>query len=226
MLSEQVIYVDCDGVLSDFAAPAVDLLNEFEETAPSVYMVDELGSHDEITTLARDAGHLDRWAERICEQGWCANLAEFSHTDDLCHVIGLCSNVHILTTPFKGSSVWHAERVAWLVERGVREDQVIFAKDKSLFRGSMIVEDNLDTVRKFLTANTDARALVVDRPWSRLNDVRRLHSRARVVFDSEQLMGTMLEVLRPQLRRETEMHADLNNAMSRIFGRWGVAWER
>lgn len=136
------LLIDVDGVLADFVGGVRRTLNLPADWAPTRF------------ELQQDPLVGPRWKElcaAIAEPGWCLGLHEFADTyADLCFkLITNGHEVQFVTSPWKSSPHWVAERTEWLQAFFGPDARVVFTSEKHLVKGDWLIDDKPEHVDAF-----------------------------------------------------------------------------
>lgn len=170
--------VDVDGVLADFLGEVLYRLPP-KSTGKRV-------SKEEVTTWEifdspafAEFAHLRRDVyDSIKREGGCYNIAPLPGAREGFAALREVADVTIVTSPFSGSKTWVHERLLWLRDFfEVEEKDVIFAHDKRMIRGDMLIDDKPANVYSWFGDEMQARtavdpyaiACLWDHPFNRAN---------------------------------------------------------
>jgi 5'(3')-deoxyribonucleotidase len=67
-----------------------------------------------------------------------------------------------VTAPLAESDFWTFERARWLGRRGFRKEDIVFASDKSLVTGDVLIDDGQHNIDSFR-----GPGVLIARPWNR-----------------------------------------------------------
>lgn len=143
------IAIDCDGVLADFAAGALRLV---EEVTGKKFDAPAITGHDFTTALGLSESEARAVKEAIgSRRGFAASLPRYPLARQGVRRLRTLGTVFCVTKPWEGNSWWCAERDSWLaLHFGI--DRVHHADDKSPYEADVFVDDNADHVREWLDA--------------------------------------------------------------------------
>lgn len=147
-----MIYIDCDGVLSDFHGSMCTYLG-IGHFKPTYW--DCIGKDPRMPKEA--------CIEHATKELFVASMGVLPGAKTLMNYVKEAKlDYHILTSPWPGSKFWHAERVRWLKEHfDIPESKITFTSDKSLFKGDVLIEDKFHNAAKFVIANPGAYSFLV-----------------------------------------------------------------
>lgn len=151
-----VTILDCDGVLSDFVAGMLPLVEEVtgkrftHADVTKFNFVDALG-----LTTAEGAAVKKLIGSR---RGFAASLPPYAHARQGVRRLRELGDVYCVTTPWDTNPWWRAERESWLaLHFGI--DRVEHADDKTTFDGDLFVDDRSTHVRDWLSKRSDRTAV-------------------------------------------------------------------
>lgn len=151
-----VTILDCDGVLSDFVAGMLPLVQEvtgkrFTHTDVTKFnFVEALG-----LTKAEGAAVKKLIGSR---RGFAASLPPYPQARQGVRRLRELGDVYCVTTPWDTNPWWRAERDSWLaLHFGI--DRVEHATDKSSYDGDLFVDDHSSHVRDWLSKRADRTAV-------------------------------------------------------------------
>ncbi len=172
------ILLDCDGVLADFVGYVLDTI--LEQTGREY-------THADVTEW--DFGNLLETAEErralwmaLKAPGVAQELRPIPGAAAAVEALRLAGHdIHVVTSPMPDCPTWTYERELWLRDyMGIERKRVIHASNKNLVAGDVLVDDNWDNVRGWVTAQPDVGdaprrpyGVLVDAPYNR----RPLHGR-------------------------------------------------
>lgn len=151
-----VTILDCDGVLSDFVAGMLPLVQEVtgkrftHADVTKFNFVEALGlSKAEGAAVKKLIGS---------RRGFAASLPPYAHARQGVRRLRELGDVYCVTTPWDTNPWWRAERESWLaLHFGI--DRVEHADDKTDFDGDLFVDDRSTHVRDWLSKKADRTAV-------------------------------------------------------------------
>jgi 5'(3')-deoxyribonucleotidase len=156
------VLCDVDGVLADFIG---HICNEIDgNITPESFKSFALEPH--LTASQLEQVH------DLCEQpGFCGSIPAYQGVETLFQAftnLAEWCQVYAVTAPWETSETWCFERTWWLKNRGIEAHHVIYASTsaKPLIRGHVLIEDNGETLVRWLNSNP-GEGILVDRPWNR-----------------------------------------------------------
>lgn len=139
-----VLSLDSDGLLTDFIGGVNRLVREVGSDADLTNIPDWTPWKHAGLTKAQVA-----WIDqRIGANGFCSSLPVLPGA-----VVGVAAlhalcEVYVITTPWKSSDTWAAERLAWLKHTlGIPGSNVVQAKTKDYWWSDIFVDDKPSNVR-------------------------------------------------------------------------------
>jgi 5'(3')-deoxyribonucleotidase len=160
------IWLDCDGVLCDFVSGYLDLLNvEISQKGGGTGLIRENVKVWDLGVLSTPEHTLAVWNMINTYYAWVERLKEEPGSSVALQYLRSQWSVGCLTSPtFSGS--WMHQRARWLMARGFDSSDIIFAQDKSLVRGSVLVDDKPESCEAWQKQNPHGLAILFDQPWN------------------------------------------------------------
>lgn len=141
---DRLVLLDCDGVLSDFVTPVLVIANR----ESSLHWDADFKEWDFLPTLVdpQVPDLLARVKAGIGAPGFCASMQVYPGAVEGVAKLREVARIKIVTSPWP-SPTWHDERVTWLKTHfGIGDRDILFAADKTHIHGSMLVDDNAESV--------------------------------------------------------------------------------
>lgn len=160
----KLVLLDVDGVICDFTSRVLE--DCFHLGGPKLTDAD-IGAFNFFPLLGAQR---DPVFARIETSGWCRNLGAYEGAAEFVDALNARAQVYACTSPWTSSAYWHAERVRWLEGFGIPGSRVIFAENKALVRGDVLIDDRYDTIVRWALVNPEALAVLFDRPWNQSPD--------------------------------------------------------
>lgn len=160
------ILLDCDGVLSDFIGPALDLI--YEKTGDRHYR-DEITQWDVFAALGKkDVEHI--LEDAVMHSKFCSSLPLLPGAKEAVDHLRTLGEVLIVTSPYN-SPMWVYERNKWLEHHlGFSRKQVIHTAAKYAVSGLTLVDDSDRNLYQWHEHNKNGLPLLVDQPWNKDNE--------------------------------------------------------
>lgn len=182
------ILLDCDGPIFDFVGAVIQLI--YDETDIVVNPTDFKAWDLRVAEVLKDKHPQptvieSRVRRKMLEKGFCFNIAVCPEAYEGVSRLRTMAQVVFVTAPYISNSYWMNERF-WALQRAFPEKggaSVIFAKDKTLIHGDVLVDDKTTTVDAWSTAWPTAQSLL----WSTAQNGadstlgRRVHSWQEVI---------------------------------------------
>ena len=145
------VLLDCDGVLSEFMASALRLINQLLGTR---HRLDDVTEFDFSRALGFDRETAARVKREI------GRFERFAEILDVCpgSIDGVrrlqeIADVYIVTSPWNSNPTWCHDREAWLERHfGIPHARVIHASAKQLIAGDVLVDDKTSTCEAWADA--------------------------------------------------------------------------
>jgi 5'(3')-deoxyribonucleotidase len=168
------IWVDCDGVLCDFVAAYLSLVKEHTGRVHTHDDVTHFELHKCVVSKDED-NHI--WRNLIDRPGFISNMVDLPGAAEGLAAMRELGWVGALTSPHLGP-FWMPERAQWLLARGFKKRDIVFASDKAHVPGDVLIDDRVDNCVDWATAHPLGTAIVLDMPWNRYGATRRNMVRA------------------------------------------------
>jgi 5'(3')-deoxyribonucleotidase len=156
------IWVDCDGVLANFATAYLTIL---AEVSGRWHSWDEVTSFDFTQCVSSEAEDELVWRAVDSRPGLVRSLRWMPGAHVGLSELREVGQVRCLTAPHIGPH-WMYERAQWLMNRGFRKKEIVFCSDKPLVPGDVLVEDNLATADRWQDAHPNGTAVLLDAPYN------------------------------------------------------------
>lgn len=145
------IALDCDGLLANFVAGALGVV---EEVTGKKFSPADVTTRDFATILGLSPQEASRVKKTIgARRGFVTALPPYPEARQGVRRLRELGDVFCVTVPWKSSGWWQAERDAWLaLHFGI--DQVCHAvnEDKTRYEADVFVDDDAEHVRRWLAA--------------------------------------------------------------------------
>lgn len=160
---KQVI-LDCDGVLSDFVKSYLSTV---------LWVTGRQYTHEDVTRwdiwdvlgLTTDE---KKHVNDEMDYFFCQTMHPIKGAFEGFERLDSIANVYIATTPWQPCEGWTHARESWLKHHfNVGYKRVIHTHTKSVLRGDIMVDDNIDNVRSWAADNPNGKAVLWDQPWNR-----------------------------------------------------------
>jgi 5'(3')-deoxyribonucleotidase len=164
------ILVDCDGVLADFQQAYLTALFETSGVIRGIGDVTDFDFTKCVATKEQDNAvwrHIDRTPGFVRKLDWHPG-AEDGLTE-----LFMLGHVVCVTSPHIGPT-WMFERMHWLTERGFSSKDVVFAKDKSIVSGHVLIDDKPEHCDEW-SFSSGNYSILLDAPYNRVPVGRLVH---------------------------------------------------
>jgi 5'(3')-deoxyribonucleotidase len=143
------IALDCDGVLADFVAGALRLV---EEVTGKKFDVSAVTESDFTTTLGLNAHEAHEVKRAIgARRGFAASLPRYPQARQGVRRLSKLGKVFCITTPYESNIWWREERESWLaLHFGIDHVHHTNDDDKTSYEADVFVDDKADHVREWL----------------------------------------------------------------------------
>lgn len=165
-MSKPILLLDVDGVLCDFATPALDFLRSIGDTRTTTGILSKWdlfdGNEEVEERFRRDVASHD---------GFCRGMKPLPGAVDFVMAAKREYDVVFLTAPYDVLD-WHRQREKWVQDTfDLSRDNVVFARRKELVPGCAFVDDKASNVMAWSRSHPDRLAILWDQPWNRNDDV-------------------------------------------------------
>ena len=149
------ILLDVDGVLADFATPAVEILNRLTGQNLSPHEVDTWHVQDAYAPFVppdKFPHVIESFRAAISTRGFCAELPVLPHAKEAVATLRAIPGIHVYpcTSPSLARH-WVYERAQWLWKHfQFPHNEVIHTAAKFKCDGAMLVDDHVENVEKWL----------------------------------------------------------------------------
>lgn len=168
------ILLDVDGVLADFVGSFLRMINRrrlaFSAIHKPPFTRSDVTDYEIFDCLAKKGLETPELYKAICwararQDGFCIDLEPLDGAVEAVTALRAIPSIEIyaVTTPLD-SHYWHWEREQWLQQHfEIDRQHTIFAHNKSLIRGDVFIDDQMENVMDWQAANPKAYAV----PWDR-----------------------------------------------------------
>lgn len=158
------ILVDCDGVIADFVGSALKWVNDKLGTS---YTEADIKEYDLFAAIGQQSLWKD-FHKMVSSGGFCKNIRPYQGAKRLIQDLNDYGNVFVVTKPLH-CPTWYYERTEWLNEHfGIPKNHVIFASEKRLIGGSLLIEDSFDNCVEWSSENFGP-VILIDKPYNRVD---------------------------------------------------------
>lgn len=164
-MSKPRLILDVDGVLADFATPALEFLN----------MIGKPKRYDQVSQWDIFEGNKEvenYFKETLASKpGYCYGLKPLPNACNFVAAAKEKYEIAIVTTPYD-VPYWLNERTAWIVDKfGLPRSSITFTHKKQHVNGDVMIEDNIDNLVNWYSCDPSRRLpLIMDHPWNRESD--------------------------------------------------------
>lgn len=152
----KTILCDVDGVLADCVGA---ICKEVEDLSP-----DDI-KHWELSLSMTRKQHAQA-VTAMGRPGFCQGLEWYAGAEEFLWKLQEAAAVYAVTSPFN-SETWERERKLWL-KTFIHPNCILSVPTpaKTLVRGDILIEDHPGTAYRWLQANPEGHAVLIDRPWN------------------------------------------------------------
>ena len=149
----QVIFVDVDGVLTEHNQTFLEQINR---RFGATYAYEDITSfhYDECMEAEHAEVMLNMWHGENLYDNWPPEPGAMEAVREM----RTFARVIALSSPMLGHI---KSKYQWLLEQGFGRDGIIFAHDKSLMRGALLIDDRMKNIYNFT-----GEAICFARPWN------------------------------------------------------------
>lgn len=154
----KTILIDVDGVLANMVEPWLDVLYRVTHRSHHVNQIQ--GFDFQGVCNPHEAAQV--WRYIAGTPGWCLGLLDYPGAANALGRLRRLGRVVAVTAPLAESDFWTFERARWLGRRGFRKEDIVFASDKSLVTGDVLIDDGQHNIDAF-----QGPGMLIARPWNR-----------------------------------------------------------
>lgn len=187
------LLLDVDGVSANFVEAYLSVVNHVLRRNHTAADVTEWEMEKSLGLSAEESRTVSSY---IQTRGFASQLQPYPGAVEAIAKLRASHSVYFVTSPYRGPRdkhlSWTADREHWLLDHfGVPHSDVIHTSAKHLVTGDVFVDDNVDNVRRWQTANPSGLALLWYQPynWEHRGELMVCHS-----WDH---LFTILELLDP-----------------------------
>lgn len=163
MLKRPRILVDCDGILSDFVGPTLDLIHTHTGDR---HHRDEIVRWDVFQSLGKKE-HEHILDTAVQAGGFALNMPLLEGGKEAIERLRELGDVYIVTSPYDAPN-WVYERNRWLEKHfGFNKKHVASISDKFIVEGSVLIDDSDTNLKAWSEHWPDGLPLLFDSPWNR-----------------------------------------------------------
>ena len=155
------ILLDCDGVLCDFVQSTLDFYKEHTGIQKNINDITEF----DIFGCFGDKSLWTNYRDWANKKSFCLNLPAYESTKKVLDGLHKLGEVYIVTSPF-ATEFWHHERILWLENFGISRDKIVFAKNKNLVHGDILIDDYHHNANSW-SEKWNQYSILVNRPWNK-----------------------------------------------------------
>lgn len=141
-MTAPLILLDCDGVLADFVGAALDVAHDLTARR---WVHADITEWDlfELLVCPKKGPLKEAVRSAVSKKGFCAQIPVLPGADAGVRLLRDAGfRLKVVTSPWR-SATWCSERFEWLDRHfGFSMADVIFAKDKSVIAGDVLVDDS------------------------------------------------------------------------------------
>ncbi len=162
-MKRPVILLDVDGVLANFIEANLRTLREIGVER----------EHDDVTqwyleeALKLTSSQRARMKARWSEPGFCLDIPVYPGAVAGVEALRAIGDVYAVTAPMTSGPTWQHERTEWLVRHfDFRRNDVVQTAAKHIVGGDVLVEDKLETLRRWEIEHPAGVSVAWDRRYN------------------------------------------------------------
>jgi 5'(3')-deoxyribonucleotidase len=156
------LMLDVDGVLADFATPALAFLASINKykTYDQIHSWDIFEGNQEVENLFKET--------YASKPGFCYGLKPLPGAVEFIRAARENYDIAIVTTPYDVPH-WCNERQSWLTDiLGLSRSTITFTHHKQFVSGDIFIEDKAENIAKWHDFWPNQLAVIMDKPWNRV----------------------------------------------------------
>ncbi len=156
------ILIDADGVMVEFVSM---FLTHLHYVTGRKHTVDEITDfHFETCICTPEEGN-QVWARIAEQEGAVLELRPYEGVERALQLLRLDHELVCVTSPQWGTR-WAEERYHWLVKHGFNKQHIVFASNKALVQGDVLIEDSPSNLESWLAAHPHGNGVLIAQPWN------------------------------------------------------------
>jgi 5'(3')-deoxyribonucleotidase len=168
-----IVLLDSDGVLGNFVQAVLDTSYEICGIRKSA---EGITFWDVFSQLGVDDRQRKQIMREVSRPGWCHAITPLTGAKEFVQTLQEEQHtIYCLTSPWLSAPEWDFERRNWLKDHfNLPPNRVIFAADKFMVRGDVLVDDRSRNVRMWKRDNPLGLSLLFNQPYNRGQDAEGL----------------------------------------------------
>ncbi len=167
------ILVDVDDVIAEICEPVLNFVNEkLDLKDANRFVYDDIKQYDICIAL----GHPELtpyFIEQLGKENFCKNLEVIKGSQDTIKELQKNHKIYVVTSPFYYSKFWMYERTNWLVDNfGFSTKNIVHTAAKELIQGDILIDDRLDNINSWASANPLGFGLLWDTPYNQCENLQ------------------------------------------------------
>lgn len=156
------VWIDVDGCMADFVTAYLRLVQEHTGRVHTHADVTAFELHQCVVSKEEN-DHI--WKNLIDRPGFISGMVDLPGALEAVAELRQLGKVGALTSPHLGP-FWMPERAQWLLARGFKKREIVFASDKSHVPGDVLIDDRIDNCVDWAKAHVGGLAILFDQPWN------------------------------------------------------------
>jgi 5'(3')-deoxyribonucleotidase len=164
------VLLDIDGVIADFVGRALVVIHQL--SGNDRCKRSDVTDHDMANVFGVD----EKLFNAACSTpGFCASIKPYPGALAILDHLRQAVRVVAVTAPFPKAPHWQHERREFLLDIGFKHADIISCADKSMIRGSVLIDDNERNCNSWAGVNypTTTRTILINRPWNKSKLIHR-----------------------------------------------------
>lgn len=165
-MTKPIVLLDCDGILTNYAAKTVEVLNSLK-LRPEPFVEEDITNWEGSNFVPKH--RLDEYWDVCRAEGFVSSMVPYMEAQEAVYQLKCVAEVVVVTSYLKRSPTWVHERDRWLKKHfDIEPDHVIHTRAKQHVSGHVFVDDALKNVTRWQLEWPESHAFLWDKPYNRI----------------------------------------------------------